>query len=215
MQFTLFSKKSFTVSNPIGLVEAYCFQSDFYSKYDLLSDRRVVDVNKIGARIRKELLYKCEAILKKNSKLRLFQCSLDDFFDLSEEIKKEYIMELTWKVVVDLLKIKGIGFSRVTKILHTLYPEIIPMIDSPLQDFYRSEVNSEWSEEESGEILVEYYNNLIQKKTWQNINQIFKQFRKNKIPGLTKLRVFDILWWSYLKSENLRKTYDIKWSSIF
>ena len=56
MKFLLFSKIFFEVSYPVTLIECYCFQSDFYANYDLLSDRKVEYANKIGARIKKELL---------------------------------------------------------------------------------------------------------------------------------------------------------------
>jgi len=59
MKFLLFSKISFEISDPIALIECYCYKNDFYAKYDLLKNRKVEDVNKIGARIKKELLSEC------------------------------------------------------------------------------------------------------------------------------------------------------------
>ena len=53
MKFLLFSKISFEISNPITLIECYCYQNDFYRKYDLLENRKIEDVNKVGARIKK------------------------------------------------------------------------------------------------------------------------------------------------------------------
>ena len=58
MEFLLFSKIPFEISDPIALIECYCYQNDFYAKYDLLleyRDRKIEDVNKIGARIKKEV----------------------------------------------------------------------------------------------------------------------------------------------------------------
>jgi hypothetical protein len=58
MKFFLFSKISFEIPNPIALIECYCYQNDFYAKYDLLleyRDRKIEDVNKIDARIKKEV----------------------------------------------------------------------------------------------------------------------------------------------------------------
>jgi len=58
MKFLLFSKISFEIPDPIALIECYCYQNDFYTKYDLLlehRDRKIEDVNKIGARIKKEV----------------------------------------------------------------------------------------------------------------------------------------------------------------
>jgi hypothetical protein len=55
MKFFLFSKISFEITEPITLIECYCYQNDFYAKYDLIKDRKIEDVNKIGARIEKEV----------------------------------------------------------------------------------------------------------------------------------------------------------------
>ena len=41
MEFLLFSEISFKVGQPIALIEAYCFQSDFYSNFDLLKNKEV------------------------------------------------------------------------------------------------------------------------------------------------------------------------------
>ena len=62
MKFFLFSKISFEISEPIALIECYCYQNDIYSKYDLLEDRKIENVNKIGARIKKEVLLECKKI---------------------------------------------------------------------------------------------------------------------------------------------------------
>ena len=58
MKFFLFSKISFKIPDPVALIECYCYQNDFYTKYDLLienKDRKIEDVNKIGASIKKEV----------------------------------------------------------------------------------------------------------------------------------------------------------------
>jgi len=56
MKFFLFSKISFEIPDPIALIECYCYQNDFYAKYDLLKNRKIENINKIGARIRKEVV---------------------------------------------------------------------------------------------------------------------------------------------------------------
>ncbi|GAH50851.1 unnamed protein product, partial [marine sediment metagenome] len=38
MKFILFSEIIFEIPDPIALIECYCYQNDFYSKYDLLED---------------------------------------------------------------------------------------------------------------------------------------------------------------------------------
>lgn len=214
MKFLLFSKISFEVSNPIALIESYCFQSDFYSNYDLLSNRKVNDVNRIGARIKKKLLQKCETLTKSTNNLRIFKYDIDRFLELSDKTRNNHIKELNEVVINKLLKFKGIRLSKATKVLHTLYPKIIPMIDKALQEEYRKEINSQWTEEQSNLILIDYYKNLRIDCNRKHITQIFNIISKNNLVNLTKIRIFDILWWSYLKAKELRSEKDINWSII-
>ncbi|HNR65391.1 MAG TPA: hypothetical protein PKJ95_03740 [Atribacterota bacterium] len=51
MRFYLFSKIRFEITEPITLIECYCYQSDFYSKYDVIENSTIGDVNKIGVRL--------------------------------------------------------------------------------------------------------------------------------------------------------------------
>jgi len=213
MKFLLFSKISLEISDPIALIECYCYQSDFYAKYDLLKNRKVEDVNKIGARIKQELLPKCEAITARTKNLSIFTYNLDQFLNLDDEEKDDQINELNEKVIQELLKINGIGFSKTTKILHTLYPEIIPMIDNALQKKYCEEINNRWTEKQSDQIFIDFYKNLNKKCNRQNLTQIYEVILKNKL-RLTKLRIFDILWWSYLKATDLKLREKINWSTI-
>jgi hypothetical protein len=213
MKFLLFSKIPLEVSDPFALIESYCFQSDFYAHYDLTNDRTVEHTNKIGARINKELLRKCKTVTENTKDLRIFEHDdIDCFLELDEEIRNSYIKELDEKVIKKL-KVKGIGLSKATKVLHTLYPEIIPIIDNALQKEYK-QIKPEWSKGQSVQILVDYYNNFKKGDNWQNLTEIFNKMQSNKLLGLTKVRIFDILWWSYLKSKKLRQEKGVNWSTI-
>ena len=214
MKFLLFSKISFEVSDPVALIESYCFQSNFYANYDLLSNRKVEDVNKIGARIGKKLLPKCETVSESTKNLCIFKYDLDRFLELDNKTRNYHIKELSQRTIKKLLKIKGIGLSKATKVLHTLYPKIIPMIDNALQEEYRKEINSQWMEERSDQILIDYYDNLREDDNLQHLTQILDIISKNNLVGLTKVRIFDILWWSYLRSKKLRQKGNINWSTI-
>ena len=214
MRFLLFSKVSFEISDPIALIECYCYQNDFYAKYDLLKNRKVGDVNKIGARIKKELLPKCEAVTERTRNLNIFTYNLDQFLDLDDKYRDEQINELNEKVIQELLKINGIGFSTTTKILHTLYPNIIPMIDNSLQKKYCEVINKRWTEKQSDQILIDFYENLKEECNRQNLTRVFEDISKNNLRGLTKVRTFDILWWSYLKAIGLKLRENINWSTI-
>jgi len=111
------------------------------------------------------------------------------------------------------LKLPKIGLSKVTKILHTRYPKIIPMIDNPLQSKYR-QINRDWNENKADQILIDYYNNLLNEDNRRNLDKIETVISKNNLKGLTRIRIFDILWWSYLKADRLRQEKKINWLSI-
>jgi len=210
MKFRLVSK-TFEVSDPISLIECYCFQSDFYANYDLENhkSKKIENVNLIGARISEEALEQCGKIVNKPENVRLLEDKqLDEFLRLDREAGNKWVTEINNKIIKELLKIKGIGLSKATKVLHTLYPEIIPMIDNALQNEYKG-INPKWTEEQSAQILIDYYDNLKKGDNWQNLNIIFKKI-SNNLPALTKVRIFDIIWWSYLKSKKLK----INWHTI-
>ncbi len=214
MKFILFSEIIFEIPDPIALIECYCYQNDFYSKYDLLEDKKIEDVNKIGARIKKEILLECKIITERIKNVNIFKYNLEYFLDLEEKKRSEHITELNDFVIQKLLKINGIGLSTTTKILHTLYPKIIPMIDNPLQKKYREKINNVWTEKRADEIFIDFYNNLKMGSNRENLNYIFDKLLENNIQHLSKIRIFDILWWSYLKAEKLREEKGINWTTI-
>ncbi|MBU4349744.1 hypothetical protein KJ599_05425 [bacterium] len=214
MKFYLFSKIPFEIPDPIALIEYYCYQNDFYSKYDLLEDKKIEDVNKIGARIKKEVLLECKKITESTKSLSIFKYNLEQFLSLDEKDRNEQIKELNEFVIQELLKIKGIGLSTTSKILHTLYPKIIPMIDNPLQKKYRKVINNVWTEKRADEIFINFYNNLKMGSNRENLNYIFNEVSKNNLKNLSRIRIFDILWWSYLKAERLKEEQRINWTSI-
>jgi len=217
MKFFLFSKISFEIPDPIALIECYCYQNDFYAKYDLLlehRDRKIEDVNKIGARIKKGVLSECKKITESTKSLSIFKYNLEQFLDLEEKDRNEQIKELNEIVIQKLLNINGIGLSTATKILHTLYPKIIPMLDSLLQKKYRQVIDDEWSEKQFVQIFIDFYKNLQIESNRKNLNYIFKEVSRNNIKNLSKIRIFDILWWSYLKAEKLRGEIGTNWNTI-
>ena len=115
MKFLLFSKISFEVSDPVALIESYCFQSDFYANYDLIlndRNREVEDVNKIGARIGEKPLSNCKTVTKNTGNLRIFGYDLTGFLELDDKTRNCYIKELNKEVIQKLLGIDGIGLSK-------------------------------------------------------------------------------------------------------
>lgn len=220
MSFHLFKKISFKVADPIALIESYCFQSDFYANYDVVpvKEREIDHVNKIGARIGENLLQRCKVVIENIRKLKMFESdNLDDFLRLDADKRNVFIKEFNDKAIKELLG-KGIGLSKATKILHTFHPEIVPMIDNPLQELYMERINSKWIVGEP-EIFIDYYDNLDEANNLQNLTAISEMLSKNNL-SLTKVRIFDIFWWSYLKSKNLNLRLEkerrkaINWSTI-
>ena len=196
LNFKLFSKIKFSVHNPILLIEACCIQSDFYVNYDIIRERNISDVNKIGGRTKKIVLKNCSEVID-DSDVKIKSYTLDSFQELENKEKKELVKELDTKIVKKLLSIKGIRLSKVTKILHTLFPEICPMIDNPLQQIYKQQINNSWKAESLEELLIQFYENLANVENKDNINRLHRELTHLK---LTKIRIFDIIWWSYLKS---------------
>jgi len=214
MKFYLFSTIEFEIPDPVTLIECYCYQSDFYSKYDVIGNRKIEDVNKIGARLTSDVISKCRVVVENTMGLDIFQNTLAQFLDLDRQEREKQIKELNGVVFQKLFKINGIRFSTATKILHTNYPEIIPMIDNPLQRKYKKEINHSWTYKNADEILIDFYNNLENGDIRKNLNDISAELIKINLKHLTKIRIFDILWWSYLKAERLKSERKIKWNSI-
>jgi hypothetical protein len=213
MKFILFSKVKFEVSDPVALIECYCFQSDFYKNYDLLLPARELKaVSKIGARIQKDLLKNCDKVIESRNNLPIFRYdnNFDEFLDLDDETIGNHVREVS-DVIKNLMEIDGIGLPKATKILHTRYPGIIPMIDNQLRTEYR-QINKEWKDEPD-RILLAYYHNLKEEPNKQNLTQVYETISKS-VPKLTKVRVFDILWWSFLKAKTLKEKKGINWSTI-
>jgi Holliday junction resolvasome RuvABC DNA-binding subunit len=134
--------------------------------------------------------------------------------DLDRQEREKQIKELNDVVFQELFKINGIRFSTATKILHTIYPEIIPMIDNPLQRKYKKEINHSWTKKSADKILIDFYQSLKIENNLKNLNKISEELTKNNLKHLTKIRIFDILWWSYLKAERLKNVRKINWSSM-
>ena len=216
MKFLLFSEVFFEVADPIALIEAYCFQSDFYSNFDFIENKKVEDVNKIGARINSKLFPACLDVIDNTKNLRIFQYDLDRFLDLSKKTRDNHIRNLNKNVISKVMDIDGIGLSKATKILHTLYPRLIPMIDGLLQDFYAelctNNATEKWTGKQTDQILVAYYDSLTKEQNRHNLDTLYADIN-GRIRGLTKVRIFDILWWSYLKAKKLSQK-NIIWSTI-
>jgi hypothetical protein len=213
MQFLLFSKLPFEVIDSVGLIECYCFQTNFYANYDSIPKRKIEDVNNIGARIPTVLLPECKKITEATNDLPIFRFTIDTFLGQPDEYIDGHIRMLNDEVLQRLTQIKGISLSTATKILHTLYPDIIPIIDNTLKEKYKNEVNYRWMGNDYFQIISDYFKNLKIETNWVNICQLHDVVTKSGLI-LSKIRIFDIIWWSYLKSKNRIQGKVINWSSI-
>ena len=87
-------------------------------------------------------------------------------------------------------------------------------MDNPLQNKYREKINNLWTKKRADEILIDFYKNLQIESNRKNLNQIFNEISKNNLKNLSRIRIFDILWWSYLKAEKLREEKGVNWKTI-
>jgi len=87
-------------------------------------------------------------------------------------------------------------------------------MDNPLQNKYREKINNVWTVQRADEIFIDFYKNLQIESNRENLNYIFDKLLENNIHHLNKIRIFDILWWSYLKAEKLREEKGINWNTI-
>jgi len=198
------------VKEPEALIEAYCFQSDFYAKYDLRprGDESFQYVRFIGARIEKDILDKCKDQINRYKNFSTYdQKGLDWLLRKAiAEQRNRFIFELA-ELTHTLDSIPRVGLSKATKILHTRYPEVIPIIDNALQKEYKL-LRPEWKKGDWHQMLFkDYYDNFLVKETYNNLDTLHRNLLHLK---LTKVRAFDILWWSFLKSKKNK----IDWKTI-
>lgn len=126
----------------------------------------------IESRINKDELSKCEAVISSRKNLRIFSLYLDAFLKLDESIRKDCISEVS--VVIDeLVAVDGIGFSKATKILHTIYPQIIPIIDKNLQEIYQT-LKPKWKQGDWNKIFMDYYDNFLVEDTYVNLSRVHR-----------------------------------------
>jgi hypothetical protein len=212
--FTLFKDRRFEVAEPEALIEAYCFQSDFYSKYDLErpdGDERYKRVRFIGARIEKNIVDKCRILISQYGDLSVIdEKGLDWLLKKATIKERDRFISMLSELSHKLDKIPLVGLSRATKILHSRYPEVVPMVDNPLQREYKR-LRPEWRKGDWHQMLFRnYYDNLLEKATSDNLQELHERLSHL---NLTKVRIFDILWWSFLKSKD-QEHKDIKWKTI-
>ena len=212
MKFYLFSKVEFEVYDPVALIECFCIQTNFYSSYDLiLPDRTIKDVAKIGARINRKLLKPISKIVRANKDMPIFQHDLAYMLTQNADAIRSFSEQISG--VLEQLMNLGMGLSQATKVLHTKYPEVMPMIDSMLQEEYRRSVAPEWKQSDPRPILYAYYINLQEEPNRGNLTGIYHKIKQN-LPCLIMVRVFDIIWWSYLRAKKLRRQNNVNWSTV-
>jgi len=212
--FTLFKDIVFEVDYPEALIEAYCFQSNFYSKYDLQrpeGDKRYERVRFIGARIENDVLNECKAQINQYKNISAVdEKGLDWFLEKAKAKERDQFVSRLAELTHNLDKIPRVGLSKATKILHTRYPEVVPMVDNPLQKEYKK-LRPGWKKGDWHQMLFkDYYDNFLEKETFDNLQELCERL---SYLNLTKVRIFDILWWSFLKSKN-QDYKGINWRTI-
>lgn len=100
MRFYLFSKIRFEIPEPITLIESYCYQNDFYSKYDVIENRTIEDVNKIGARLKHSIILECKKVLEDAGQLNIFQYNLDRLLNLNEKVRENILLPFNKRMIL-------------------------------------------------------------------------------------------------------------------
>jgi hypothetical protein len=168
-------------------------------------------VGKIGARIDREKLPQISVLVDAAGSLPVFHYEIDQFLKLDDEDIRSHVIAAC-SIVQSLMRL-GLGLSQCSKVLHTVYPRIMPMIDSMLQEEYRRHIDSQWTPERPEQILLAYYMNLKAEPTANSLDCLFSTVSAN-VPCLTKVRVFDIVWWSYLRATRLSERHHITWKTV-
>ena len=170
MEFLLFSKIPFEIPEPIALIECYCYQNDFYSKYDLLEDKKIEDVNKIGARIKKEVLLECKIITERIKSLNIFKYNLEQFSKEGQVLKwhifHQYLLIVkkmchfkTWPP--KLLHTSGHAeIATLKKVVKKLKPGRIIPIHTFYPDKYSGLFNRKIVQVSDGEVFVVWGNTM-------------------------------------------------------
>lgn len=215
LRFTLFNRIVFDVKYPDALIEAYCFQCNFFAKYDLKrpeGDRRFEFVRYIGARLEPEVLDRCKAQINQYKDFNeVDEKGLDWFLKIATTEERNHFTSRLAELTHELDRVPRVSFSKATKILHTRYPNIIPIIDNRFQEEYRTPPRP-WKKGDLHQLFKDYYENFMVKETWDNLDELHTNLSNL---NLTKVRIFDILWWSFLKSKNkdfIEK--NINWKTI-
>lgn len=163
MIFTLFKDRFFEIKEPVALIEAYCVQSNFYSKFDLQrpkGEARFERVRFIGARMKNSVLKECKTEINHYKEFdELDQKGLDWLLKrASSTMRDNFITKLT-ELAGMLDQIPRVGLSKATKILHTRYPEIIPIIDNQLQKEYK-DLRDGLEKRDWHQLFKDYYDNF-------------------------------------------------------
>lgn len=209
MEFTLFRKISFKINNPLTLIEAYCIQNNFYRNYDIVQPRTIQLVSQIGGRPNFDVI-RAQRVVNKYRNLELLRLDIDTLFNQELDVREQYITDFVNGAISSLDNLHGIALPVATKIYHTLYPEIIPMIDNPLKEEYIRIKGITRRQLQFDKLFIDYYKTFKSNK--ENINKLYGQLSSQR---LTKVRIFDIIWWSFLKYKRLAADFqEIRWSTI-
>lgn len=153
-------------------------------------------VNKIQARWNKKKLSKFVKSLFANGNMEL----LENFFEAKTNFNGnnyQSVKEAVKDVVNKTGKISHAQNTRVSKILHILAPDLIPMMDPKQGEFILGEGN--YNKTNRNHLIEAFKKNheaFCDKKNKKKIREISKQLKEHKIEiTITKLRIFELLIW--------------------
>jgi hypothetical protein len=155
------------------------------------SDLRLA--NRGGARISAAEI---AAILDRRDKIERALRKIRPDASLSDATRSIPWMPLT-QLFDAFADIRGVGFSKMTKALHTKRPALIPMLDSVVQAYLTGDVPGTGSQGSFGEhatALVRTYKRDLGRNS-SALHQLRRELARREYK-LTEVRILDILIWS-------------------
>ncbi len=173
----------YSYKNPIAIINKYYNDNPQFILYDVPLNNFKMKVNKY------------RGIISKASVLGLKRIDSKRWVKSEKKLREEQ-----YEIILTLFKKKNnIGYyATITKILHLLFPEIVPIIDkkvkkavkqSKMYSFYHNVLKNELIS-----IILVILNDVEKNKT--RLKKICKSINNCNEVNITPLRAWDILIWS-------------------
>lgn len=134
-----------------------------------------------------------EEIFKNNQ--NIFKNFFEAKKSFNENRKYQDVKEKVNNIVV-AIDCEGLQNTKISKILHVLAPDLIPMIDKMQGEFILGDEN--YSAEERTDLLnvfSKFHQSFADRENRKKIQQIKKQLERYDVEEVTELRIYELLIW--------------------